>query len=292
MDLVIGNWFIIISLNLCEGFLSKRHLFVVPPFLAQGHFCLSVPFKCSGVLLSNSIVLVMLERVCLNKLTQTLFPPVCFFRDADIQQVHSRGLSSAGWVFTCPKYNFGQFVLELGSTFLFYSLYKSREFKHMININHANILPGLIFWIKGSAQYVERMKPTTTKYRKLICCCTCLKAYMMWVLGFMPVCLPKILLPTAVLMFLIYKVLASIRKPLWCRWDVLLFPFLRQMLRELGYLLRLLCVTELGMEFAALHPWPCRRGAAAELYGSTWLSTASSYVVSTLPKFPFHSLWS
>lgn len=99
------------------------------------------------------------------------------------------------------------------------------------------------FWIKGSAQYVERMKPTTTKYRELICCCACLKAYMTWVLGFMSVCLPKILLPTAVLMFLIYKVLASIRKPLWCCWDVLLFPFLRQMLRELGDVLRLLCVT-------------------------------------------------
>lgn len=48
----------------------------------------------------------------------------------------------------------------------------------MININHANILPGLSFRIEGSAQYVERMKPTTTKYRELICCCACLQAYM------------------------------------------------------------------------------------------------------------------
>lgn len=120
MDLVIGNWFIIISLNLCEGFLSKRRLFVVPPFLAQGHFCLSVPFKCSRVLLSNSIVLVMLERVCLNKLTQTLFPPVCFFRDADIQQVHSRGLSSAGWVFTCVlNITLGNLFWSWGALFSF-----------------------------------------------------------------------------------------------------------------------------------------------------------------------------
>lgn len=293
MDLVIGNWFIIISLNLCEGFLSKRRLFVVPPFLAQGHFCLSVPFKCSGGA-SFQQHRVGDVRKGLSQQTHPDTSPTCVFLQGCRHPAGAQQRPFLCWlgVYLCPKYNFGQFVLELGSTFLFYSLYKSREFKHMININHANILPGLIFWIKGSAQYVERMKPTTTKYRKLICCCTCLKAYMMWVLGFMPVCLPKILLPTAVLMFLIYKVLASIRKPLWCRWDVLLFPFLRQMLRELGYLLRLLCVTELGMEFAALHPWPCRRGAAAELYGSTWLSTASSYAVSTLPKFPFHSFWS
>lgn len=48
----------------------------------------------------------------------------------------------------------------------------------MININHANILPGLSFRIEGSAQYVERMEPTTTKYKELICCCACLQAYM------------------------------------------------------------------------------------------------------------------
>lgn len=35
---------------------------------------------------------------------------------------------------------------------------------------------------------------------------------------------------------------------------------------------------------------PCRTGKAAEFCGSTWLNTASFYAVSTLPKFPSHSL--
>lgn len=69
------------------------------------------------------------------------------------------------------------------------------------------------------------MEPTTTKCRELICCYACLKG--VYDMSALDLCLsvPQIPLLTTVLMFLIYKVLTSINKPLWCCWDMLLSPF-------------------------------------------------------------------
>lgn len=104
------------------------------------------------MILSDITMLVIFERFCLSKLTLDTFP-TCRFPGG------CKSLAGVYWrlflcwpnVCSCPKYNFWEFVfvLELGSTFLFYSLYRFREFKHMINIKHVNILHGLIFWIKG-----------------------------------------------------------------------------------------------------------------------------------------------
>lgn len=68
------------------------------------------------------------------------------------------------------------------------------------------------------------MEPTTTKCRELICCYACLKE--VYDMSALDLCLsvPQIPLLTAVLMLLIYKVLTSINKPLWCCWDMLLSP--------------------------------------------------------------------
>lgn len=118
------------------------------------------------------------------------------------------------------------FVLELGNTFLFYPLYRFRGFKHMINIKHVNILPGLIFWIKGRVLSMLRgWSPQTTKCRELICCCACLKR--VYDTSTLDLCLSVSPIPqlTAALMFLIYKVLTSINKPLWCCWDMSLSHF-------------------------------------------------------------------
>lgn len=86
---------------------------------------------------------------------------------------------------------------------------------------------------------------------------------------------PQIPLLTAVLMLLIYKVLTSINKPLWCCWDMLLSPF------SIGGGWESLVIswdhcglwTKLGIERGALNSQPSRaagRGSSRALW-QYWL---------------------
>lgn len=79
---------------------------------------------------------------------------------------------------------------------------------------------------------------------------------------------PQIPLLTAVLMLLIYKVLTSINKPLWCCWDVLLSPFSKRGCWESLVISWDRCGlwTKLGIEWGALNSQP---GKAAGRGSST-----------------------
>lgn len=110
----------------------------------------------------------------------------------------------------------------------------------------------------------------------------------MWVLQIY-VCLPQIPLLTAVLMFVIYKVLAGINEPSCFCWDTSLSPLLRRRCWEFGDLLRPLGVRDkAGIELAAFNAQPCKTGAAARLSGSACLNIASFHIIRMLPKFPSH----
>lgn len=132
------------------------------------------------------------------------------------------------------------------------------------------------------------MEPTTTKCRELICCYACLKR--VYDMSTLDLCLsvPQIPLLTAVLMFLIYKVLTSINKPLWCLWDMLLFPFSRRRCWESLEICWDCCGlwTKLGIELAAFNSQPRKAGAAAQLSGGTWLNIGIFHTIRMLPRFP------
>lgn len=112
------------------------------------------------------------------------------------------------------------------------------------------------------------MEPTTTKCRELICCCACLKG--IYDRSALDLCLsvPQIPLLTAVLMLLIYKVLTSINKPLWCCWDILLSPFSIRGCWESLVISWDHCGfwTKLGMECGAVNSQPGRSSSPGALW--------------------------
>lgn len=111
------------------------------------------------------------------------------------------------------------------------------------------------------------MEPTTTKCRELIWCYACLKE--VYHTSALDLCLsvPQIPLLTAVLMLLIYKVLTSINKPLWCCWDVLLSPFSIRGCWESLVISWDHCGlwTKLGIDHGALNSQP-RKGSSMALW--------------------------
>lgn len=122
----------------------------------------------------------------------------------------------------------------------------------------------------------------------MICCYACLKrVYDMSALD-LYMSVPQIPLLTAVLMFLIYKVLTSINKPLWCCWDMLLSPFSRRRCWECLVICWDHCRwwTKLGIELAACNSQPRTARAAAQRSGGIWLNAAIFQGFRMLPRLP------